>query len=170
MSQREKEMAERRRIEDQLREAQEADVKKQSERRQYLKNLTEEDRKAKLMHKMKEPEPLALQGQDNISKLFDRPTHQAYDRRAKQDLVVQHMSEKFTAPNEDKERLRNANANQVGFNSQFAPELAQSMESKRKEKTQQMKNMLQMQIDLQNKEKDQKAEEKRAIAQKIAQD
>lgn len=33
-----------------------------------------------------------------------------------------------------------------------------------------MKNMLQMQMDLQNKEKDAMAEEKKAIAQKIAAD
>lgn len=44
------------------------------------------------------------------------------------------------------------------------------MDAKRKEKTLAMKNMLQMQIDLQNKVKDEKAEEKRAIAHKIAQD
>jgi len=51
-------------------------------------------------------------------------------------VVISHMSEKFTAPNEDKEKLRRANEEQIGFNSQFAPEIAANMEAKRKEKTQ----------------------------------
>lgn len=46
--------------------------------------------------------------QDNFAKhLHDRPAHQAYDRRAKQDNVVNYISEKFFGEPQAKERLVN---------------------------------------------------------------
>ena len=44
------------------------------------------------------------------------------------------------------------------------------MEERRKEKTKQMRSMLDMQVELHAKGKDQEIEEKKAIAAKIAQD
>lgn len=69
----------------------------------------------------------------HISKLFDRPTHVAYDRRVKQDQVIQHISEKFNMVESEKEKLRSSNEAKSGFNSQFAPELAANVEQRRKE-------------------------------------
>ena len=75
-------------------------------------------------------------GVDNISKLFDRPTHVAYERRQKQDDVIKHINDKFFAnPLSQKEKLRQSNEANAGFNQQFAPEVAASLEVRRKEKT-----------------------------------
>lgn len=82
MTQKQQDAAERQIVEQSIRDAQENDQKLQVERRQYLKALTEEDRKAKLLQKMKaNPEPEGFSGNDHISKLFDRPTHVSYERR-----------------------------------------------------------------------------------------
>lgn len=111
----------------------------QQDKRQYLKQLTEEDRKAKLLDKIQDkPTQQAVfsAGQDNISKLFDRPTHVAYERRQKQDEVINHINEKFLVERSNpKDKLRTSYEQQSGFNSQFAPEVAFKLAEKRKEKT-----------------------------------
>lgn len=84
MHQKQAEVEERRKMEESLRVAHEKEAQDQIQRRQHLKELTEQDRKAKLLQKISATsDQYSLGGKDNISKLFDRPTHQAYDRRAK---------------------------------------------------------------------------------------
>lgn len=115
-----------------------------------MKQLTEEDRKQKLIAKIQSEGSSADQqlGKDSISKIFDRPTHQAYDRRAKQDKVISYISDNWqleqAGKGKDKEKLAQICENQAGFNKQFAPEKAFASQEARKQRTQEMKKMLDM--------------------------
>lgn len=60
-----------------------------------LKEVVENDRKAKQDHSSK-PEPGPVESENNlISKFFTRPKHEAYARRAKQDIVQKYIESKF---------------------------------------------------------------------------
>lgn len=78
-----KEQEERNKIEEAIREANEKDAKAQADKRLYLKELTAQDRDQKATYKPEVRRGYELGGVDSISKMFDRKTHQAYERRAK---------------------------------------------------------------------------------------
>lgn len=75
-----------------------------------MKNITEQDRSAKMAQKAVSGLRTQSQGEDIISKIFNRPVHVAHDRRAKQDAVIGYINDKFLANQggiaADKERLR----------------------------------------------------------------
>jgi hypothetical protein len=61
-----------------------------------MKNLTEEDRKAKENFRIERAGNQPTEDPDNLmSKVFVRETHESYGRRAKNDLVVGYITEKF---------------------------------------------------------------------------
>lgn len=104
-----------------------------------------------MLQKQREDNSKCAFGDDIIAKnLFNRPTHEAYDRRAKQDTVVNYIADKFAigGTQVEKERLRDTLANSEGFNKQFAPEMQATAEVRRKHQTMQMKSMLDRQIQL----------------------
>lgn len=111
-------------------------------------------------------------GNDHISKLFDRPTHEAYARRKQMDAVADHINQRFDfqGSQAQKEKLRKSCQDASGLNKVASPDVVKALEERRKEKTRQMRNMLDMQVELHQKGKDQELEEKKAIAAKIAQD
>lgn len=92
---------ERQRLELEVKLLEEAEKKKELERRSRLKELTESDRKAKRLQSLdfKEPEesPVNL-----MSRVFERPTHAAFERRAKNDQVVSFITEKFFTGQHDR--------------------------------------------------------------------
>ena len=104
-----KEVEERQRIEAQILAANQSDAQAQADRRLHLKAITEEDRNNKMLQKVKEDNSKCAFGDDIIARaLFNRPTHEAYERRAKQDTVVNYIADKFQIQDSqnDKERLR----------------------------------------------------------------
>ena len=81
-------------MEQQIKEAKEQEERLERERRLHLKAITEQDRYQKKMQKLDATKQDSFR--DDFAKhLHDRPAHQAYDRRAKQDNVVNYISEKF---------------------------------------------------------------------------
>ena len=114
-----REVEERRLTEAQIRVANEAEAKAQADRRLHLKAITEEDRELKKIQKTREDNSKCAFGHDIIGKnLANRVTHEAYDRRAKQDNIINYMADKFTIGERqgEKDRLVAQLANADGFN------------------------------------------------------
>ena len=86
------------------------------------------------------------------------------------DAVAEHIGSRFDyqAQQVAKDKLRQSNEQGHGLNAVSSPEAAKALEERRKEKTRAMKNMLDMQVELQQKGKDAEIEEKKALAAKIA--
>jgi len=57
-------------------------------------------------------------GEDHISKLFDRPVHEAYARRKQMDAVAEHINQRFdfTGSMAQKDRLRKSCQEATGLN------------------------------------------------------
>ncbi len=73
---RQKDLLERKRVEEEIRAANEADAKALAERRLHLKNITEQDRKMKMLEKIgNETKTPKQSGEDLISKVFNRTAH-----------------------------------------------------------------------------------------------
>jgi len=89
-------LKERQRLELAVKMAEEAEEKKQLEKRIKLKSITESDRKAKNEFREAHAGDAPKEDPDNImSKVYVRHTHESYGRRAKNDLVVGYITEKF---------------------------------------------------------------------------
>jgi hypothetical protein len=97
--------------------------------------------------------------------VFKPKTHEAYDRRAKSDQVVNYIANKFL-------KKTDAPAQPISdFDQQKNEEeeaLLKLKELRRKQQQQEMKEMLDMQVQLQNQEKEIKLQERRALGQKIS--
>src|SRR5450830_733011 len=84
MQRREAELRERRRLDMQVQDAEAEEKRQKEERRMQLKAVTEQDRVMKQQFRSSVQAP--TESQENVmSKVFARPTHQAYERRAKQE-------------------------------------------------------------------------------------
>lgn len=79
------------------RQAQDEERQKKIQMRQKLQNLTEEDKKMRLdfYNSNKKPKAPSEASSNLITKFFKRPTHQAHELRAKNDVVTNFISEKW---------------------------------------------------------------------------
>ena len=102
-SRRESEHMERKRLEQGVREAEAAESRRRDEKRLKLKQITEEDRLLKNQFRVVGVENQPKE--DMMSKVFERTAHQAYERRAKNDQIVEHIANKFTADSDKKTAL-----------------------------------------------------------------
>lgn len=91
------EFNERKQLEQFLKESEEQEKEQKLLKRMKLIQLSEADRKLKqeTSQKLKTIEQQREADKNFISKFFTRPTHQAYELRARQDAVLSHIGDKF---------------------------------------------------------------------------
>lgn len=106
---------------------------------------------------------------DLMAKVFEKKTHEAYERRAKSDKMVDYIANKFLANAEDKARAIRLSAVAQDFTNDDdeEKEMQRAKAERKKLQQQEMKEMLDMQIKLQNHEKIALNEEKKAMGKRI---
>lgn len=163
-------LKERQRLELAVKMAQEAEEKKQIEKRIKLKNLTEQDRKAKEHFRIVRAGDQPTEDPDNLmSKVFVRETHESYGRRAKNDLVVGYITEKFLS--KPSLHAPATNVEEIVKKRNEAQELEQQERLKRrKEKEREMKLTLDLQVQKLAKEKEAVKKQQLELGAKISRD
>lgn len=103
-----------------------------------------------------------------MSKVFVRPEHQAYARRAKNDQIVAHISSKFGVNESEhkKNALQAEGIATVGTGS----EAAEARAKNRKQLEAEMKEVLDLQVRRQQQEKEMAKKEQQDIGQRIQAD
>lgn len=143
----------------QVQEAEAEEKRQKEERRMQLKKITEQDRADKQQFKSGVQAP--KENPENLmSKVFDRPTHQAYERRAKQEQVQNMIVEKFDKTSIDAKKNVLINEQGKVLNDQTDAMLAR--EAHRKDQEAKMKQVLDMQVLRAHQAKQVSAAEKKA--------
>lgn len=88
-------LEERRLIEESIMKANEAEAKLIQDRRAKLRNIKDEDRKEKEQQREGSSRRSEMAKEDFFTGVFALKPHQSYDRRARQDKVVDYMAENF---------------------------------------------------------------------------
>lgn len=113
MTQKQEEVAARRKLEESIREQEAREKAAKEQKRLKLREITESDRLAKdefagtMKQKLNEFNQ-NLPKNDIMAKVFEERTHQAFQRRAKNDRIVEVIGSRFMGQNDDEERARKA--------------------------------------------------------------
>ena len=162
---------ERHRLELAVKLAQEAEEKKHLEKRSKLKNLKEEDLHAKQEFRAEHGGQQPTQQADNLmSKVFVREPHESFARRAKNDLVVGYITEKFLSKVSPKQAI-STNIEEIVKKKNEEQELQQQERlHKRKEKEREQKLILDLQVQKLAKDKEAVKKQSMELGARISHD
>jgi chorismate synthase len=132
--------------------------------------LTEEDRKAKEIFRIEHAGNQPTEDPENLmSKVFVREAHESYGRRAKNDLVVGYITEKFLS--KPGQHAIATNVEEIVKKRNEEQELEQQERlRRRKEKEREMKLTLDMQVQKLAKEKEAVKKQQLELGAKISRD